>query len=107
MAYRQEAPISIDVRRNVFFDARDCYTFVNSNGFRFKDGFVSDVNTIGLRPGTLVQAQLGYTIEDSEHWAAETNQDTNSRWLVIPPSVETYADAVAFVAKQLAPRRGG
>jgi hypothetical protein len=106
MAYHQEAPIGIDVRGNVFFDARDCYTFVNTNGFRFRDGFVSDFNTIALRPGTQVQAQLGYTIENAANWAAETHQDTNSRWMHVPVSVETSTDALTYVTKHLVSLRG-
>ncbi|WP_124389312.1 hypothetical protein [Rhodococcus wratislaviensis] len=101
MAYRQELPVDLVVTRNVFFDALNCYVYVSTNDAEFRDGFVSDHNTISLRPGTLVQAQKPYTIENAQLWVAETGQEVNSRWMVVPPSVATGADAVAYVTDNL------
>jgi hypothetical protein len=104
MAYLQDAPIDIQARRNVFFDAVNCYTFVNTNGFRFKNGFVSDENTIVLRPGTLIQAQLPYTIERADRWVAQTGRELHSGWMLVPPSVVSSRDARAY-AQNLATLR--
>ena len=105
IAYWQDGPIDIQARRNVFFDAVNCYTFVNSNGFRFKNGFVSDENTIVLRPGTLIQAQLPYTIEQSDRWVAETGRELHSEWMLVPASVVSPHDARAYVKQNLATLR--
>jgi len=106
MAYRQEAPIDIQARRNVFFDAVNCYASVNTNDFRFKNGFVSDENTIALRPGTLIQAQLPYTIEQSDTWVAETGRESHSEWMLVPASVVSPDDARAYVTENLTKLRG-
>jgi hypothetical protein len=105
LAYWQDGPIDIQARRNVFFDAVDCYMFVNTNGFRFKNGFVSDENTIALRPGTLIQGLLPYTIEQADRWVAETGRELHSKWTLVPPSVVSPHDARAYVAQNLATLR--
>jgi hypothetical protein len=86
----------------VFFAAVDCYMFVNTNGFRFKNGFVSDGNTIALRPGTLIQALLPYTIEQADRWVAETGRELHSKWMLVPASVVSPHDARAYVKQNLA-----
>jgi Right handed beta helix region len=97
MAYSQELPVDIRVERNIFFDARDCYVFVNTNNNRFRDGYVCDENVIGLRRGTLIQAQSELTIEQSAEFVARTGQDAHSRWMLVPPSVVTPDDALKYV----------
>jgi hypothetical protein len=97
MAYSQELPTDIRVTHNVFFDARDCYMFVNTNDFRLREGYVCDENVIALRAGTLIQAQMSFTIEQSAEWVAATAQDVHSRWLFVPPSVVTSDDAINYV----------
>ena len=101
MAYSQELPVDITVKRNVFFDAVDCYAFVNTNQSRFVSGFDSDDNTIALRPGTRVQAQKDYTIEDSAKWVADTGLEVNSRWVVVPDIIVSPGDSLTYVAANI------
>jgi hypothetical protein len=106
MAYRQELPTDIRVMRNVFFDARDCYIYVNTNNFLLRDGYVCDENVIALRPGTLIQAQMAFTIEQSAQWVAEVGQDVHSRWMQVPSLVMTPDDSRAYVTENLDALRG-
>jgi hypothetical protein len=106
MAYWQDGPIDMQARRNIFFDAVSSYMFVNTNGFRFKSGFVSDENSIFLRPGTLIQSLLPYTIEQADRWVAETGREVHSKFRLIPASVVSPHDARAYVTQNLAMLRG-
>lgn len=101
MAYRQDLPLDIDISRNLFFDARDCYQYVNTNGSRFKAGVECDRNVIVLRPRARIQAQLPFNIDRSDEWVRLTGHDRNSRWLSVPSSVVSSADALDYVANNL------
>jgi hypothetical protein len=106
LVHDQELPTDITVEDNVFFDARDCYLFVTANGARLRDGANFDRNVIALRVGTVVQAGKPFTIENATLWANATGQELSSHWSVVPPSIETGEQAVAFVEKNRAALRG-
>lgn len=98
LTYSMEVPTDIEVKRNVFWDARDAYAFANTNSNTLVAGFDTDENEVFLRPGTKVQWQSAQTVETASSWVTATGHDRGSHFYVIPDEISTTDEALAYLA---------
>jgi hypothetical protein len=75
--YAVDLPVDLEVTRNVFTDAAQCYCFF---GVAVPPRLVSDRNTIRLTPATRLQWQASETIGEAASWSARTHLEESSSW---------------------------
>jgi hypothetical protein len=98
MTYSMEVPTDILIKDGVFWNARDAYTYANTNNNTLVPGLRLENNDIFLRPGAKVQWQRPETIEQGPAWSTATGKDRTSRFHIVPDAVSTSDDALTYLA---------
>jgi len=87
----------VSIRRNVYYDCRSSYSL----HARVPLGLKSDYNVILLRPGTLLQQGVAYTVSTLAGWLSYSGREAHSQFITLPASGDvdiSNADVTAALA---------